>query len=266
MKHRSRRLCPQITPMRLGGKEICANRRNLRIASSVFHLCSSVAKQTAALIVLMALFHADAAPLQTQNVFLIITDGFRWQAVFSGADEQMLTNKSGGVDDLKATRQEFWRDTPEARRAALLPFVWSEIAKRGQIYGNRTKGSTAQVTNGKRFSYPGYNEILTGAPDPRIDSNANKPNPNVTVFEWLNGRPPFHDRVVVFGTWEAFPWIFNVERSHLPIWPTWQPPQTRYEIAVPELVNDLRRDTTPMWSDITYDSFLFHAALDQVGR
>jgi hypothetical protein len=40
------------------------------------------------------------------------------------------------------------------------------------------------VTNGKKFSYPGYNEILTGSGDPRIDSNDKKPNRNVTV---LNG-------------------------------------------------------------------------------
>ena len=38
------------------------------------------------------------------------------------------------------------------------------------------------MTNGKKCSYPGYNEIFTGAPDPRIDSNDKKPNPNVTVF------------------------------------------------------------------------------------
>src|SRR5207247_147714 len=116
-----------------------------------------------------------AAPLKTQNVFLIISDGFRWQEVFTGAEEQLLNKTNGGVQDVAALRKEFWRDTPEARREALLPFVWGEIAKRGQIFGNQTKGSVASVTNGKKFSYPGYNEILTGAADPRIDSNANKP-------------------------------------------------------------------------------------------
>ena len=46
-----------------------------------------------------------------------------------------------------------------------------------------------QVTNRARVSYPGYNEIFTGAFDPRIDSNEYPPNPNETVFEWLNTRP-----------------------------------------------------------------------------
>src|SRR5262245_4202537 len=126
-------------------------------------------KIAAALFVLLLAAGAGAAPLQTQNVFLIISDGFRWQEVFTGANEEILTNKAGGVENVEAARAEYWRATPEARREALLPFVWSEIAQHGQLYGNRTKGSAVQVTNGKRFSYPGYNEILTGTPDPRVD-------------------------------------------------------------------------------------------------
>ena len=39
------------------------------------------------------------------------------------------------------------------------------------------------------FSYPGYSETLTGHGDPRVDSNDAKPNPNVTVLEWVNKQP-----------------------------------------------------------------------------
>ena len=39
------------------------------------------------------------------------------------------------------------------------------------------------------FSYPGYNELLTGSPDPRIDSNDKRLNPNVTVFDYLAEVP-----------------------------------------------------------------------------
>ena len=93
---------------------------------------------------------------------------------------------------------EWWagqRATPEARREVLMPFFWSTIAKEGQLYGNQHKGSIGHVTNGKNFSYPGYSEILCGFSDPRIDSNAKKPNPNVTMPEWLNGKPAFAGRV-----------------------------------------------------------------------
>jgi len=149
----------------------------------------------------------DAAParLKTQNVFLIVSDGFRWQEVFNGAEEALMAKTNGGVKDVKALRAEFWRETPESRRQAILPFFWGEIAQHGQIYGNQNKGSVARVTNGKKFSYPGYNELFAGFADPRIDSNDKIPNPNVSVFEWLQGRPGLRRRVAAFGFLDAFP-------------------------------------------------------------
>jgi hypothetical protein len=207
---------------------------------------------------------AHAASLKTRNVFLIISDGFRWQEVFNGAEGELMTEKEGGVRDPKTLRTQFWRDTPEARRAALLPFIWTEIGRNGQILGNRTKGSLVSVTNGKNFSYPGYNEILTGFGDPDIHTNDKRLNPNVNVFEWLNGRPRLRGRVAVLGTWDVFPYIFNVERSHLPIWPAWESRFSDFEIRPPGFVTDLMRDTTAMWEDLTYDSFLIHTTVDYV--
>src|SRR5204862_6782784 len=150
------------------------------------------------------------------------------------------------------------------RREALLRFFCSEISRRGQLFGKQNKGSLVTVTNGKKFSYPGYNEILTGAPDPRIDSNDKKPNANVTEFEWLNGRSNLRNHVAVFGTWDVFPYIFNIERSHLPIWPVWESKFGRYEIPPPQFVTDLLRDTTPVSQDVTFDSFLSHPAMNYV--
>jgi hypothetical protein len=206
---------------------------------------------------------SHAASHKTENVFLIISDGFRWQEVFTGAEELLLTRENGGVADTNALRKKFWRDTPEARREALLPFFWSEIVKHGQLLGNQNKGSIVKVANPRKFSYPGYNEIFSGIPDPRIDSNDKKPNPNITVFEWLNGRKNFHGRVAVFGSWDVFPSIFNVERSHLPFWPNWEPKLSAYEIKSP--MTQVMRDTFPLWGNtMTYDGLLFHAALDYV--
>ena len=204
-----------------------------------------------------------AAALNTQNVFLIISDGLRWQEVFNGPEEPLINKESGGVLDTNALRRAFWRDTPEARRAALLPFIWTEIARHGQIFGNQAKGSIVSV---KKFSYPGYNEILTGSGDPRVDSNDKKPNPNLNVFEWLNHSAKLKDRVAVFGTWDVFPYIFNIERCHLPIWPGWEPQFARWEITPPPYLTELLRDTPPMWEDLTWDSFLFHATRDYVKR
>src|SRR5947208_16892567 len=103
------------------------------------------------LVCTLAVVPAAAAPPlhKTQNVFLIISDGFGWQEVFNGAEEILMTKKNGGVQDTNALRARFWRDTPQARREALLPFFWTVIARQGQIFGNQNKGSVVTVTNGK---------------------------------------------------------------------------------------------------------------------
>ena len=120
-----------------------------------------------ALLVVASFFAAGAnAALTTRNVFLITTDGLRWQEVFGGAEEALLSDKAG-TGNPERMKQLFWKPTPEERRKTLLPFFWSEIAAHGQLYGNRLKDSEARVTNGKNFSYPGYNEFLTGDPNPR---------------------------------------------------------------------------------------------------
>ncbi|MBI2949536.1 MAG: alkaline phosphatase family protein [Verrucomicrobia bacterium] len=209
---------------------------------------------------------AKASETKTQNVFLIMSDGLRWQEVFGGAEELLLDTKNGGVKNTNSLYREFWRETPEARRQALLPFFWTEIAKRGQLLGNQKKGSVVNFTNGRKFSYPGYNEVLTGLADPRIDSNAKKLNPNVTVFEWLHGRSGFQGKAAVFATWDVFPYIFNIDRSKLPIWPAWEPRFESPEIQVPETVAALTRDTTQIWEGVIFDSFVFHAALDHLQR
>lgn len=215
---------------------------------------------------LIAFTAVAGVPRKTQNVFLIVSDGFRWQEVFQGAEPDLMTKQNGGVADPIELKARFERQNPEARREALLPFFWTEIARHGQLFGNRNKGSFVAVTNGKKFSYPGYNEMLSGWGDPRIDSNDKRPNPNETVFEWLNERGRMRGHVAAFGTWDVFPYIFNVERSHLPIWPGWETQFRTQEIQVPKLIQELFHDTLPLGEGMTYDSFLFHATDDYVKR
>jgi len=208
--------------------------------------------------------HAQTIPaLKTRNVVLIVSDGLRWQEVFTGADPQLLNEANGGIwDKEEDLRREFWRTTPQERRRALFPFLWTTVAVHGQIFGNQAKGSDAQVSNGVAFSYPGYNEMLTGRPDPRIDSNEFGPNPNVTVFEWLNGLPGLHGRVSVFATWATFKDIFNVARSGLPLQVGWDPPYRGRLTPRQELLNRLYRTTTRMDDEDVYDAFLQVPLLD----
>jgi len=192
----------------------------------------------------------------------VTTDGLRWQEVFGGADEALLDREAGGVADVEALRREFWRPTPAERRAALMPFTWSVIARRGQLFGNRTLGSEVRVTNTLNFSYPGYNEMFTGAPDPRIQSNDKVPNPNVTVLEWLHRKPEFRGRIAAFCTWDVFPSILNSERSGIPVNVGWTPVTTGR--ITPELatLNRLMLDRDPTKGRERPDWLTFAMALE----
>jgi len=203
------------------------------------------------------------ASLKTRAVVLIVTDGLRWQEIFSGADPTLMNEKNGGIWDKEADlRREFWRATPEERRKALFPFLWTTVAAQGQIFGNQRKGSIARVTNGMAFSYPGYNEMLTGHADRRIDSNEYGPNPNRTVFEWLNEQPDLRGRVSVYATWSTFKDIFNVARSHLPLHVGWDPPYTGQLTPREALLNRLYASTSRLDDEDVYDSFLQIPLLD----
>ncbi|HTX24072.1 MAG TPA: alkaline phosphatase family protein [Steroidobacteraceae bacterium] len=209
---------------------------------------------------------AQTSPaLETRNVVLIVSDGLRWQEIFTGADPLLMNEKNGGIWETEENlRREFWRATPAARRRALFPFLWTTVATRGQIFGNQLQGSVAHVTNGLAFSYPGYNEMLTGHPDARIDSNEFGPNPNPTVFEWLNGLPDLRGKVSVYATWSTFKDIFNVSRSHLPVHSGWDPPYTGKLTPEQALLDRLYRTTTRLDDEDVYDAFLQISLLDSL--
>ena len=207
--------------------------------------------------------HAQSA-LRTRNVVLVVTDGLRWQDVFTGADSSILFGQPQAMGDTAATRRTYWRASPNERRAALMPFLWGTVARDGQIFGNKTKGSSAQVTNGLKFSYPGYNEMLTGAPDPRIRSNSYGRNPNATVFDWLNARDPFAGRVEAFGTWSTFNDIFDRERATFPVHSGWDPPISPPRTGSDSTINRMYRTSYQEWHDVAWDALMQAAVLRDV--
>jgi hypothetical protein len=188
-----------------------------------------------------------------RNVIIVSYDGVRWQEAFGGAQPDLMDEKLGGVSDLRATRERFMRDTPEAARAALMPFFWSTIATKGQVFGDPSANSVARVTNGLWFSYPGYSEMMTGHADPRVDSNDKVPNPNINVLEWLNRLPAFKGRVAVFGSWEVLPYILNAERSGLPVNGD-GPPIAHPRTATDRLLNEFAADIAPVWGPTRLDA------------
>ena len=226
-----------------------------------------IPKATALLLLLLTFFvsMASGQGLKTKNVILITTDGLRWQEVFTGAEQQLLSKEHGGVANVKATEAKYWRETPEERRQVLLPFLWSKFASDGQIYGNMNAGSSSQIVNNMKFSYPGYNEILTGYADPKIDSNDKKPNENFTVFEWLHRKPAFNGKVAAYSGWDVTPFIFNRERCNFPVMGGWERLPEPNPNPQQRLLNDLISDTVYRVNDAELaDSLLFQAAREHL--
>jgi hypothetical protein len=198
----------------------------------------------------------------TRHVIFVMTDGLRWQEVFDGADASLMNKRNGKVANEAALKKAYWRETPEARREVLMPFLWTLMAKEGQIFGDREKGSDAFVTNGFFFSYPGYNETLCGFADPRIHSNDNVPNPNVTVLEWLRNRPSFHGEIGAFGAWNVIAAVFNPQRSGIVTNAGWGAFTGMDSTPKLELLNRLKTETPRYWDDEPFDAIPFYTALE----
>lgn len=208
---------------------------------------------------------APALAQKTRTVVLIVSDGLRWQEVFTGADPLLLDPKNGGnwaaEDELK---RKYWRDDPHERRRLVFPFIWGTVAAQGQIFGNRMLGSDAHVTNGYAFSYPGYNEMSVGFPNKDITSNEFGPNPNMTVFEWLNRSPGLAGKVAVYGTWSTYADIFNEPRSHLVMQAGWSPPAKSGDASKDALLARLFATSTRFDEEDVDNSLLQVELLDYV--
>ena len=159
---------------------------------------------------------AAQPPLKTRNVFIITTDGFRWQEVFTGADS-LLINDNNHVRDTALAKEMYWDGSLTERRKKLMPFFWNVIAAKGQLYGNRTFNNNVNVKNLYQISYPGYNEILTGYADPLLIPNRPVYNRNPNILEYLNSLKEYHGKVAAFSSWNIFPYILNDQRNGLPV-------------------------------------------------
>ncbi|MGB5436279.1 MAG: sulfatase-like hydrolase/transferase [Maribacter sp.] len=200
------------------------------------------------------------------KIVLITMDGLRWQELFTGADPLLVTHTKY-VHDTTALKESFWREAPRERREALMPFLWQEATKMGQLHGNRGLGNKIDLTNTMWFSYPGYNEILTGrADDSRIDSNDKINNPNTTILEIVNSDPRYKGKVAAFGSWDVFPFIVNEERSGVPV-------NAGFEIAMgndmterERFLNQLQAQVPSPWGTVRLDAFTHHYALEHMKK
>ncbi|MEO9894205.1 phosphoglyceromutase [Aurantibacter sp.] len=211
-------------------------------------------------------FSLKAQQSKNTKVVLITLDGLRWQELFTGADPLLVANKQY-VHDTTGLKKQFWKETAAERRETLLPFFWSKVTALGQIHGNRNFGSKVNLTNKMWFSYPGYNEILTGkADDERIDSNAKINNPSKTVLEIANSDVRYKGKVAAFGSWDVFPYIINEERSGVPVNAGFENAKGNNLTDREKLLNELQPKVPSPWGTVRFDGFTHYYALETMKK
>lgn len=215
-------------------------------------------------VLLTAVASGQTAPEPARHAFLITLDGLRWQEVFRGAEDALISSEGGKIEKPGPVREEFWRESEDERRKALMPFFWNTIAKDGVLIGNRDQGSVARVENAMWFSYPGYSEAMCGFVDPAIDSNRKIPNPNRTVFEWLNEKHEYKGKVAGFGAWDVFPFIINTARSGIPVDDSVAPFRSGTVTAGLDVINRLKTDVPRRWSGGHFDGMVFRTAMEWI--
>ncbi|MEZ4828629.1 MAG: alkaline phosphatase family protein [Bacteroidia bacterium] len=149
-----------------------------------------------------------------------------------------------------------------------MPFFWSVISSKGQLYGNRKYDNKVNVSNHMWFSYPGYNEILSGfSDDERIKSNDKIDNPNQTVLEFINNQPHFKGRVAAFGSWDVFPYIINTHRSGIPVNAGFPSAPAGENLTEKEkLLYELQAQIPEEWGSVRYDAFTHHFAKEYIQK
>jgi len=194
------------------------------------------------------------------NLVLVTMDGVRWQEVFGGIDTDVVGDARYTSDPERLIETYGHEDRTERSRR-LFPFLWSVVHVQGALIGDRENESFMEVKNPWWFSYPGYNEILTGRPDPSIDSNEKVWNPNTTFLEILNRQDEFDGRVRVYGSWDVFPFIVNSQRSGIPV-------NAGYAIESPATtartawLNEASREAPKLWPTVRTDFLTIGYAME----
>ncbi len=201
---------------------------------------------------------------QTENVIIITTDGFRWQEVFTGMDKIIADNSKFNQGDSTKLYKKYWSDDTLERRKKLLPFMWSTIAEKGQVYGNRLRGNLVNNANPYKFSYPGYSEIFCGYVDTAVNSNEYKPNPNTTLLEFFNKQDKLKGKIAAFGSWDAFNRILNEQRSGIPVVAGYDETGGAQPNANEQLINKMLKDSHREWDGECMDVFTHYEAMEHL--
>ena len=195
------------------------------------------------------------------RLVVITIDGLRWQEVFEGAEENILSD-SKQVRDVELYRKTYWRSTPEERREVLMPFVWNTVAKQGTIIGNRNKNSMMQVANKTNISFPGYCEMMTGMVDEAITSNDPVNNPHGNVLEVANKDPRYKGSVVMYGSWKSTRFAIHNEPAGIPASVSYEKNIAKKQTPRIKLAERMLEGMPHFWRSEHFDAFTYAFALE----
>lgn len=212
----------------------------------------------------LALAATATAESTDRHIVLVTLDGVRIQELFGGMDPVIAnaTEAESGIYEPEVIRQRYWRDSAVERRETLMPFFWKTLAPAGMVLGNQAHGSKVTVRNTQWFSYPGYSEILTGAPQPEIQSNDFVRYPHETVLDYVHrklGLKP--TEVAQIGSWDGFKYAasqrdgtFFMSGARDPMPPGLSTPEM-------DLLVGLRSEIMQLWEESSNDTLTFRLAL-----
>ncbi len=205
---------------------------------------------------------------KTKHVVLFTSDGVRWQDLFTGIDPKLMNEKSAGMGDAAALREKLWRPAPGARREALMPFFWRHLVPRGILFGNVSKGSSMQVSNRYRISYPGYSEILTGrAQDSVITGNDSIQNPTPSFLQFLKQEQHLKpEQVAVFASWQNFRYSAESKPGEIFINAGYEASPAPRNSPKTEEFNRLQFAARFVPDESRHDAFTFGLAMDYLDK
>ncbi len=218
-------------------------------------------KRTYLLIIFLLPFLAMAKGNKDARLVIITIDGLRWQEVFAGAEEALMSD-SKQVRDTGELRKNYWRATAEERREVLMPFVWNTIARQGTVIGNRNKGSVMQVANKTNISYPGYSEMMTGMVDEAITGNDPVNNPHRNVLEAANEDKRYSGKVVMYGSWQSTRFAIHNEPAGIPACVAYEAPIAKKQTPRLKLAERMLAGMPHYWRSEHFDAFTYAYALE----
>ncbi len=230
--------------------------------------------RTIAILLLLALCRPVAAtsdapsgppsPPQTRNVVFVTLDGVRAQEIFGGLDEIIAAHAAlQPYSDMEVVRPRFIGATAKARREALMPVLWTELAPRGVVFGNRDLGSVMRVQNSHCISAPGYTEMLTGAPRAEVTDNDIRRYPHPTALETVARQLqlPSGD-VAQIGSWDGFATAAASREGGILTTGAYDPIPARLSTPEIDKLVWLRKDVLGLWEEGSEDVLTFRIALE----